>query len=373
MAACRLWPAAILFALGGCAAPPPAPEAPPAEAVPPALEVPVERLPEPPPPRPLVFAAVGDVMLGTDFPEDRLPEDAGHAQLAAVRDVLAAADVAFGNLEGVLMDGGEPAKQCTNPAHCWLFRSPARYAATLAWAGFDVMSLANNHARDFGEEGRTSSMRALAGHGIRHSGREGDVASWTVDGTRVALIAFSPFRGTHWMGDIDNARRLVARLAAGHDIVVVSHHGGGEGTDALRVPFAEETYLGENRGDVAAFSRAVVEAGADLVLGHGPHVPRGLEVWNGRLIAYSLGNFATYYGISVEGIRGLAPILIAQLDDEGKFVSGRLEATMQLRPAGPVPDPEKKVIAQLRELTAAAFPDGELVIAADGTLSRRGR
>ena len=356
MAACRLWPAAILFALGGCAAPPPAPEAPPAEAVPPALEVPVERLPEPPPPRPLVFAAVGDVMLGTDFPEDRLPEDAGHAQLAAVRDVLAAADVAFGNLEGVLMDGGEPAKQCTNPAHCWLFRSPARYAATLAWAGFDVMSLANNHARDFGEEGRTSSMRALAGHGIRHSGREGDVASWTVDGTRVALIAFSPFRGTHWMGDIDNARRLVARLAAGHDIVVVSHHGGGEGTDALRVPFAEETYLGENRGDVAAFSRAVVEAGADLVLGHGPHVPRGLEVWNGRLIAYSLGNFATYYGVNVAGDKGLAPILLAELDRDGRWLGGRIVSARQQRPAGPLPDPTDEAYRLMQRLSLADFP-----------------
>ena len=96
-----------------------------------------------------------------------------------------------------------------------------------------------------------------------------------------------------------------------------------------------------------------------------------MELYRDRLIAYSLGNFATYYGISVEGIRGVAPILLVTLDDEGKFVSGRIESTIQIRPAGPAPDPARGVVALLRTLTETSFPDGALTIAEDGTLVRR--
>jgi hypothetical protein len=98
-------------------------------------------------------------------------------------------------------------------------------------------------------------------------------------------------------------------------------------------------------------------------------VVRPLEIYNDRLIAYSLGNFATYYGISVEGIRGIAPILLATLDDEGRFVTGRIEPTIQRRPAGPAPDPARGVIELLQTLTTAAFPSGRLQLADDGSLT----
>ena len=78
------------------------------------------------------------------------------------------------------MDGGVPRKECKNPKACYLFKTPARYAGYFVEAGFDVMSLANNHARDFGEEGRTSTMEALASVGVHHSGRVGDFASFEV-------------------------------------------------------------------------------------------------------------------------------------------------------------------------------------------------
>ena len=99
----------------------------------------------------------------------------------------------------------------------------------------------------------------------------------------------------------------MAQLAATHDIVIVSFHGGAEGNGAEMLPFAREIFAGEDRGNVVEFAHAMVDAGADLVLGHGPHVVRPMELYRDRLIAYSLGNFATYYGISVEGIRGIAP------------------------------------------------------------------
>lgn len=351
----------LLLALAGCATPPPAPAPAP---------VPAPVIPAPTHPG-LTLAAVGDIMMGTDFPENILPDDDGVGFLAAVTPVLTEPDVTFGNLEGVLMDGGEPVKQCQNPKICFLFRTPTRYATWLQIAGFDAMSLANNHARDFGEEGRSASMAALDTVGIHHSGREGTTASWIANGRRVALAAFAPNVGANLLNEPEVARVMVAQLAATHDIVIVSFHGGAEGDGAEALPFAREIFAGEDRGDVVAFSRAMVDAGADLVLGHGPHVVRAMELYRDRLIAYSLGNFATYYGIRVDGIRGLAPILLVTLDDDGRFVTGRVESTTQIRPAGPSLDPARGVVTLLKSLTDTAFPDGLLQIAEDGSLSRR--
>lgn len=316
----------------------------------------------------VTIAAVGDLMLGTDYPDDRLPAPHQPSLLADVAPILSGADIAFGNLEGVLLDGGEPAKTCRSASACYLFRMPTRLAEELRAAGFDVVSLANNHARDFGEEGRDSSMIALTAAGIAHSGRAGDIASWEVRGLRVALIAFAPFRGSHDMLDIDAAAALVATTAASHDLVLVSMHAGAEGAQALRLPFEEEFYHGENRGDVVRFARAVVDAGADLVLGHGPHVPRALEVYRDRLIAYSLGNFCTYYGIKISGLNGLAPILNVELDAEGRFLDGRIVSAIQRRPSGTVLDPEAEAARVMGELTRLDFPTGGLEVAVDGSL-----
>jgi len=358
--------AAMLTLLAGCATQPPPASAPAAPAAAP------QAPPLPAPAHPgLTLAAVGDTMLGTDFPENILPDDDGLSFLDAVTPILSSADVTFGNLEGVLQDGGEPVKQCKDKRICFLFRTPTRYANYLKVAGFDVMSLANNHARDFGEEGRSSSMAALDAAGIHHSGREGTVASFIANGRRVAMVAFAPNVGSNSLNDPQIALPLVADLAAKHDIVIVSFHGGAEGNGAEVLPFAREIFAGEDRGNVVEFAHAMIDAGADIVLGHGPHVVRPMEIYHDRLIAYSLGNFATYYGISVEGIRGIAPILLVTLDDEGKFVSGRIESTIQIRPAGPAPDPDKGVVRLLQTLTSAAFPDGRLVIADDGQLSVR--
>jgi poly-gamma-glutamate capsule biosynthesis protein CapA/YwtB (metallophosphatase superfamily) len=305
--------------------------------------------------REITVAAVGDIMLGTDYPEDHLPDDDGAGFLSGVAAVLAAADLTFGNLEGVLLDGGQPRKVCRNPAACFLFRSPSRYAEHLVNAGFDVLSLANNHSRDFGEDGRTATMRTLAGVGIAHSGREGDFASLLVNDMKVAMLAFAVTQKSNLMHDYEVAAETVLEHAASHDIVIVSFHGGAEGGDVTRLPFAEEEYFGEPRGDVVYFARKMVDAGADLVLGHGPHVVRAMERYHDRLIAYSLGNFATYYGISVDGLNGVAPILQATLDGEGRFIEGQIYSMVQLRPGGPVRDERRQALRLIRDLSRQDF------------------
>lgn len=315
------------------------------------------------------IAAVGDMMIGTDYPQDHLPDDDGVGFLAAVTAVIAAADIAIGNLEGVLIDGGEPGKKCSNPAACYLFRSPTRYAEHYRNAGFDALSLANNHARDFGEDGRSSSMDALRAADIRHSGREGTTAVLRRGDIVVAFLAFAVTKNSNMLLDYELAFDMIAAHAEEHDIVIVSFHGGAEGAGATHIPFAEEEYYDEPRGDVVWFARGAVDAGADLVLGHGPHVVRGMERYKERLIAYSLGNFATYYGISVAGIKGIAAILTTTLDGNGKFIAGQISSTVQLRPAGPSIDEKQRALNLLRGLSIDDFgnpglrflPDGKLI------------
>jgi len=364
-----------LALLAACAsAPEPAPVPTQAEPPPePEVAKPAEPTP-PPPPTPdksslrVSIASVGDMMIGTDYPQNHLPDDDGPGFLADVSPILSAADIAFGNHEGVLVDGGEPGKKCSNPNACYLFRSPTRYAQHFRDAGFDVLSLANNHARDFGEEGRTSSMEAIAATGMYHSGRVDDFASFEKNGLRIAVLAYAVTKNSNMLLDYELAFTTVAEFAASHDIVVVSFHGGAEGVDVTHIPFAEEEYYGEPRGDIVWFARGVVDAGADLVVGHGPHVVRGMERYKDRLIAYSLGNFATYYGISVAGIKGIAPILTVSLDGNGKFIEGDIVSTIQLRPAGPSIDPRDRALNLIRGLSIEDFGEPGLTFLPDGSV-----
>ena len=366
---CRPLAAAALLLLAACATSP-APEAPPAPARPEAAPQAVTPLPPVPDKSTLrlSIASVGDMMIGTDYPRNHLPDDDGIGFLAAVAPNLSSADVTFGNLEGVLLDGGEPGKKCSNPSACYLFRSPTRYAHHYRAVGFDVLSLANNHARDFGEEGRSSSMQAIAAAGMLHSGRVDDFASFEVNGISVAVLAYAVTKNSNMMLDYELAFETVATFAASHDIVMVSFHGGAEGVDVTHVPFADEEYYGEPRGDVVWFARGVVDAGADLVIGHGPHVVRGVERYKDRLIAYSLGNFATYYGISVAGIKGIAPILTTTLDGNGAFIEGNIVSTIQLRPDGPSIDPKQRALNLMRGLSAENFGESGLTFLPDGRL-----
>ncbi len=318
--------------------------------------------------------AVGDVMLGTDFPAGVLPPDDGATSLQAVEDLLRDADITFANLEGPVCDGGETHKCNPDkpPGSCYAFRSPARYGAYLQQAGIDVVSTANNHSGDFGDFCRDQTEANMDALGIAHSGRPGDVAVMEHDGLKIALIGFHTSGATHDVRDIPTARNLVQGLAAQHDIVIVSFHGGAEGNKALHVPHGRETYYNENRGELREFCHAVVDAGADLVLGHGPHVLRGMEVYQGRLVAYSLGNFATYGRFNLSGNLGIGAVLEVQLDREGRFMGGTLFATRQEGEGIAVPDAEGRAIDLVRQLSGEDFPDTAVRVAQDGTLAAPG-
>jgi capsule synthesis protein PGA_cap len=318
----------------------------------------------------LTIAAGGDTMMGSDFRwgADGLPENDGEGLFGPVEDLIRAADVAFLNLEGPLIDGGTSQKCGTNRTSCYAFRTPTRYVGNLVSAGIDVVSLANNHAMDFGPEGRNSTRNALESAGILYAGTIGDVARWSVGDLRLSLVAFAPNRGCYDLNNRALVEELVTTEAARSDIVLVSFHGGGEGADYQHVAEGQETFYGENRGDLRAFSRAVIDAGADLVIGHGPHVLRGMEVYRDRLTAYSLGNFLTYGGFNLSGPTGLGALLMVDLDSEGRFVGGKLVPTIQFSPGGPRLDPDGGAITRIRDLSETDFPGTAPTILADGTL-----
>jgi hypothetical protein len=328
---------------------------------------------------------VGDIMMGSDYPQPimdlRVSPGADPAAMlgAPLAALLKNADVTFGNYEGTMhtLQGG--AKICRNPTQCYVFRSPPFHAEVLRRVGFNLMSTANNHAGDFGDAGRMATYESLRRTGIAVAGPDKDGMRTTVlrlaDGTRVGLAAFGHNPGIPWITDVARAQTIVRELRRNADIVVVSFHGGAEGGKVLHVPRQTEIFLNENRGDVFRFSRGVVDAGAHIVFGHGPHVPRAIDVYKGAFIAYSLGNFWTYGRFNLKGSNGIAPVAEVNIDKLGKIASVRLHSIAQEHPGGPRLDPgagAAKLVAQLTqqdfpEIHAQFLPDGRVIAPGIGT------
>ncbi len=316
----------------------------------------------------LTIIGVGDIMMGTNYPDtSRLPPNLARGLMAEVSEILSQADITMGNLEGVLLDEGGTPKNCKNPSMCYAFRSPTAYVHNLVSAGFDIMSLANNHAGDFGDEGRASSMLTLKQAGIQYAGLL--TQPYTVfekEGIRYGFAAFAPNAGCASINDVAAAKATIAHLDSLANVVIVSFHGGAEGSKYEHVPREHEIFAGEDRGDVYQFAHSLIDAGADVIFGHGPHVTRAIEVYKDRFIAYSLGNFCTYGRFNLAGVNGLAPIIKVFTSREGKFMKAHITPVYQT-PMMPVSiDPSGRVINRIQALTAEDFSETPVSISKDG-------
>lgn len=314
---------------------------------------------------------VGDVMMGTTSPHptQHLPPDDGAHYFDPVRDLLVDADLTFANLEGPLCDTTRRAAKCVGDDPCYAFKQPTRYAKHLQEAGFDLVSIANNHMLDFDQRCRDETTAALDAANLAWSGPPMSIASVEHGDFKVAMIAFHTARHSNYVNDHENAKRLVQIADHSHDLVIVSFHGGAEGRRHQHVPNRMETFYGEPRGHLRKFARDVIGAGADLVVGHGPHVLRGMEVIDGRLAAYSLGNFATYDRFNLAGVLGVTAVLEVELDHEGRLLRGRILPVVQVDAGIPQPDPDQRAIAILRELSLEDFPQTAPTIAQDGSFA----
>lgn len=307
----------------------------------------------------LTFAAVGDVQTGRAWPEHRavLPPNDAAGYFDGVKDWLQNADITFGNLEQVLADGGDSSKCGPKSTKCFSFRVPTSHAKMLADVGFDMMSIANNHAGDFGPEGRQATMETLDKYDIAYSGPIGVIGTKVVKGLRVGLVAFSTGGGTYLLQKTDLARKVVADVDRTHDIVMVSFHGGAEGSSANHVPREIERFYGENRGNVYEFAHAMVDSGADLVFGHGPHCLRGTEIYKGRFISYSLGNFSSYKTFNLSRNLGWSTVMNVTIAPNGVALSAKLNPVIIQDPGRPLKDKKRRALKEVRKLSKEDFGD----------------
>ena len=308
------------------------------------------------------IVAVGDIMIGSLYPNvGYLPDDDAKNSFAQVKKHLVG-DVVFGNLEGVLLDQGQSTKCRPNSTSCYAFQMPERYGKIIKEAGFNLLSTANNHAGDFGDTGRFNTGRVLDGLGVHHAGqKEMPCTSFTKNNLKYGMCAFSPNRNMVSINETGIARKLVQDMASKVDIMIVSFHGGAEGAKHTHVPKRPEIFLNENRGDVHDFSHQMIDVGADIVLGHGPHVTRAVELYKDRFIAYSLGNFNTYGAFNLRDVNGISPIINVKMDKQGKFISAKVTSTKQTKQEGLLLDPTGAAYQELKKLTETDFPSTPLV------------
>lgn len=314
----------------------------------------------------VTIAMNGDMMLGSLKPNRILPENDGKDLLRDTYEITCSADVACGNLEGVMADEGSTRK-APGPLS-FSFMMPTKYVNLLVDAGYDFMGIANNHIFDFWDAGIQSTIKTLRDANIGVAGtKDCETCIKEINGVKYGFCAFGHEDYSLKTQDTATVKRVITGLRPQCDILIVCFHGGAEGTGCRHVPYGKEYFHGMDRGDVRQFGHMAIDCGADIVYGHGPHVPRGMELYNDHLIAYSLGNFCTL-GMSTAGQTGYAPLLVAKIDGNGKFVEGKIHSFIQGHRTGPHRDANNLVAKDIRLLTLDDFKDNKLDIADDGTI-----
>jgi poly-gamma-glutamate synthesis protein (capsule biosynthesis protein) len=236
----------------------------------------------------IVLTAVGDIMLSRNVEQQMIAKNDWNYPFEKMAAITSGADLTFGNLETTIT-AGDIVKSGS-----FTFRTDPKAVAGLEYAGFDVLSLANNHMMNFGRRGLESTLKELDAAGIAHAGAGLSAAGISkpavreVKGVKFGFLAYSyadeqsrdkagELYGTDYM-DTSAMQADVAALKPQVDVVVVSMHAG---TEYATAPSVAQT----------SFAHAAVDAGASLVIGHHPHVVETAEKYKDGYIIYSLGNF----------------------------------------------------------------------------------
>ena len=319
------------------------------------------------PKKTVVIQAVGDIIPGTNFPDRRLPQNKNQLIPQSVRKYFKKADILFGNFESSLTNHPYSAKDISR-GQVFAFRSPPKYTKLFTDVGFDVFNIANNHSLDFGKVGFRDTNKNLNNAGIKTLGHKNQILILEKNSIKIAKIGFAPYEFYNSIHDLNTATALIQKASKKADIVIVSMHAGAEGTQALHVKNKTEFFYGENRGNSIKFARNAIDAGADLVIGHGPHVPRAMEMYKGKLIAYSLGNFLGYRTLSTVAQTGYSMILESKLDSEGKLESAKIIPIRMSKQGIPYIDRHFNTVQLVRYLTHQDFPKTPLKIKKTGEL-----
>ena len=316
--------------------------------------------------------AVGDMIPGTNYPYNKLPAKK-ELLLESVKPYLKGADILFGNFESTMTDYPYSSK-AGGGRMLFAFRTPPSYAKIFKDVGFDILSIANNHSYDFNEQGFKDTIKNIDSNGMKAVGKRDQIVYQNVKGVNFAFIGFSNYGEVHnSLLELKAGAEVVKKAKKNADIVVISVHAGAEGTGALNVRNKNELFYGENRGNMVLFSRTMIDAGADLILGHGPHVPRAMELYKGKLVAYSLGNFLGYRTLSTAGALGQSLILDVKMTPQGDFVAGKI-IPVQLDGRGvPAVDNKFRTVGLIGRLTKSDFPNSGLTIDDKGQILKKSK
>ena len=293
--------------------------------------------------------AVGDIMLGTTFPSEALPPNNGNDLFTETKAILQSSDLTFCNLEGTFLKIGKGvSKAKTNSGNVYVFRMPPSYSKLLKDAGFDLISLANNHANDFGDIGIKSTIKALEDQNLICTGNES--RPFKIFKCRNHSIGFCSFC-LHQSFKSINQDSIITMLDSICDLVIVSFHGGAEGREHKFITKHEEIFFNESRGNPYEFARHCVDLGGDIILGSGPHVTRAVEVYRDRFIAYSLGNFCTPVWFNLNNENGIAPIIKLRVNEKGKVLDYSIISICQEKYTGPQIDHENRALKEIEMLS----------------------
>ena len=337
---------------------------------------------------PLRLCAGGDVTLGTNLDTTwaktgarKLRTDFGlssepEALLAPLKPLFADADVVMVNVEGAIGAGYAQRKCGKRALNCFAFRQPvatARALRGLADSAVVVGNVANNHARDAGDDGFLISLSHLTRAGVLITGAD-TLATPVITrrGDTIAVIGFYTSSDSPDARDLDAVRRHVSRAVERWKTVIVTMHLGAEGQLAQRTKDSTEVFLGTvDRGNPVAFANAALASGATMVIGHGPHVLRAGEWRDDRLVLYSLGNLLTYGPFRLVEPMNRGVVACADIDSARHVRAAWLRPTMQLAPGVLRTDSTARATVLVDSLSAIDFPVTGISVGVDGLVRRR--
>jgi len=297
----------------------------------------------------ITLLAVGDINLGRKAGQIILDGDIDYA-FEFVSDIIAGADITFGNLESTISDQDGETRSGT-----WRFTAPPDAALTLLHAGFDILSLSNNHVWDYWERALHETRDHLDAVGIAHTGTGSDLAEayspaiLEVDGITIAFLAVAnifnygaypdheAFDYFAW-ADMELLAPAIAAAREQADLVVVSAHWDWEYKD----------YPSDATVELA---HAIADAGADIILGHHPHVPQGIEIYNDTFIIYSLGNFAFHQTTKYSIWKKRSVMLLLTLSRDGVEEFELIPVTTGFQPAVAEGELADEILAHVEEIS----------------------
>lgn len=293
-------------------------------AVSPSLPFETEKVP------PFSVGWVGDMVPAND---DAFNQTA----FAGVQHLTSIPSLMIGNLEGTFAQEGRASKCEYLTDSCHAFRGGDSFAYAIKEAGFDFINLVNNHSYDYGDEGLADTEAVLEKMGIPYVSQTHPRTTLIVDGKKIGILGVSSTPPFSTITDYEYITTEIASLKKENDIAILIFHGGAEGSDKTIVTGKDE-YLGtENRGNVELVAHTAIDAGADIVLGSGPHVLRKTSYYKNKPIIYSAGNFVGgNQRLLTKGILGVSGIFT--LTERGNSFNTTLTSVLLSKEGAPSVD-----------------------------------